>query len=264
MYAEKKSNGNASKFRQYDIDITYEFSKRAYKELGDFIKAIVLFGSMARNSKSKNSDIDILLIIDDATYQITSEVSNAYRSALERIIAEVSTKIHATTLKISSLWDYLIKGDPVATNILRDGLAVLDSGFFEPLQILLFSGRMRPSLESIYSYLERAPIALRNVNGRYFQALNDLYWSTVDSTHAALMKLGYIPPTPNKIPEVLEEASKRRQIPTKHAEFAKRVIGLYEEAKRGLKNKISGAEIDDLKTDAEDFILAMTDIVEGK
>lgn len=264
MYAEKKSNGNASKFRQYDIDITYEFSKRVYKELGDFIKAIVLFGSTARNTRSKNSDIDILMVIDDATYQITPDVSNAYKAALESIIVQVSTKIHATTLKVSSLWDYLIKGDPVATNILRDGFAVLDSGFFEPLQILLFSGRMRPSLEAIYSYLERAPISLRNVNGRYFQALNDLYWSTVDASHAALMKLGFIPPTPTKIPDVLEEASKRGLIAAKHIDFAKRVIAIYEDSKRGLKNKISGAEIDDLKTDAEDFILAMTDIVEGK
>src|SRR4051812_25511898 len=55
------------------------FSKLLNKEFGDFLKAVVLFGSCAKNETTKQSDIDVLIIVDDVGRIITPEVTEAYR-----------------------------------------------------------------------------------------------------------------------------------------------------------------------------------------
>ena len=65
---------------------------------------------------------------------------------------ESSEKLHITTLKFTSFWEYIRAGDPVGVNILREGMALIDSGFFEPMQQLLIQGKMRPSPEAVWVY----------------------------------------------------------------------------------------------------------------
>ena len=58
---------------------------------------------------------------------------------------------------------------------------------------------LKRSLRSLY--FGRAPITLRNSKWHLNQATIDLYWAVIDATHAALMKLGEIPPSPEHIPD---------------------------------------------------------------
>ncbi len=186
------------KYNRNDIDIAYKFAKEVHKEFGHFLKAIVLFGSSVKPEGSQEGDIDILLVIDDVTYSMTGEVVETYRIIVENIILKVSKRIHITTLKFTSFWDYIRMGDPVGLNILRDGVALIDTGFFTPLQFLLFEGRVRPSSESMMSYMARAPQALQNSRWHLVQATLDLYWAVIDAAQAAIMKSGRLPPTPAK------------------------------------------------------------------
>lgn len=264
MKTKKRESGSSAKYRQRDVDIVYEFSKKAYKEFGDFIKSIVIFGSRARKSANKKSDLDILIIVDDATYKITPEITNSYKHIMNEIINQVSDNIHATTLKITSVWEYLLKSDPVIINILREGLAILDSGVFEPLQMLLYSGKIRPSQESIYSFIERAPTALRNSKTRVFQSIVDIYWATIDAGHAALMSLGYVPPVPSKVPDTIKKAIHTKEFSEEDYQFVERVVSLYEKLKANELKSFSGAELDSLAEDAEAFIDRMADIVDKK
>jgi len=89
-------------------------------------------------------------------------------------------------MTLSSFWEYVRAGDPVVINILRDGLALVDSGFFDPLQALLFRGRIRPSQEAINNYYARAPTTLNNSMWHVLQATVDLYWA-VRSTNGTLI-----------------------------------------------------------------------------
>jgi len=203
---EKKPQVNIDKYGREEFDIAYKFSKLAYKEFGSFVKAIVLFGSTIRNQvPNTKGDIDILILVDDLTLTITPEVAETYRIILQKLVRDVSLRLHITTLKLTSFWEFVRAGDPVAVNMLRDGTSLLDTGFFDPLQILLKQGRIRPTLESIWSYFIRAPATITNSKWHVLQATLDLYWAVIDAAHAALMKMGEVPPTPQHVADMIND-----------------------------------------------------------
>ena len=201
---KKTPNPNVQYYVDKDIDIAYEFSKKAYKEFGSFVKSIVLFGATARKNK-EHADIDILIVVDDINIYISDEIVQAYRIIVEKMVVDTSPKLHITTLKLTNFWEYARIGDPLAINLLRDGVALLDTGFFEPLQALLLRGKIRPTQESIWAYYARAPMTLNTSRWHITQATLDLYWAVIDAAHATLMVYGEIPPSPEHVADLLEE-----------------------------------------------------------
>jgi len=202
-FSLKKQKVGVASYKKEDFDIAYEFSKKIYEEMKDLVKATVLFGSSARKTSSQG-DIDVLVIIDDLTVRLTPELTEAYTLITEKIIAETSNMLHITTLKLTAFWEYIRSGDPVIINMLRDGIALLDTGFFEPIQVLLKQGRIRPTHESVWAYFAKAPSTLYNSKWHLLQATIDLYWAVIDAAHAALMKLGEIPPTPEHVADMMQ------------------------------------------------------------
>lgn len=263
---EKKEQVNTRKYIKEDVDIAYSFSKKAYLEFGTFLKAIVLFGSSAKNDErsDKESDIDILLIVDDVTIYLTPEVTETYKIVLERMISEISDRIHITTLRFTSFWDSIRTGDPVSINILREGMPIIDSGFFEPMQRLLQQGRIRPTPESIWTYFSRAPATLYNSKWHIMQATVDLYWATIDAAHAALMKLGEMPPSPDHIADLIQVRMVNENIvDKKYAKHMKEFYDVYKGISHKRIKEISGQEYDRLFNQAEDFIKTMQKIIEN-
>ncbi|MBI2672247.1 hypothetical protein HYX16_04905 [Candidatus Woesearchaeota archaeon] len=152
---EKREKKNVEKYYYKDIDIARKFASLMYKEFGTLIRGLVLFGSTIRNPSSPKKDIDILIILDDVRIKFSRELVETYRIITEKIVASVDPgRLHIQSMKFTSFWEYVRAGDPVAVNILRSGVALIDTGFFDPLQILLDQGRIRPSEESIYTYFK--------------------------------------------------------------------------------------------------------------
>lgn len=264
---ERKKHTNIRQYRKEDIDIVYEFSKNIKKELGGMLKAIVLFGSTARKMQTheKANDIDILLVLDDVTVSLTPELTHTYRIIVEKTILKISRRIHVTTLRFTSFWEYMRAGDPVAINILRDGVPILDSGFFEPLQILLYQGRIRPSAESVQNYLAMAPQTLQNSKGHILQATVDLYWAVIDAAHAALMSINETPPSPAHAADMLEEKLvKKGLIHKKYAGVMRNFYQLGKGISHGQILDVSGDQYDMYYKEAYDFVAAMKRFIEGK
>ena len=203
---KRASGPKHSKYTRSEIDIAYEFSKQAWHEFDKFLRSIVLFGSSVRAGKhNPKSDIDILLIVDDVSFIMTPEVVETYKLITEKIILKTSKRLHITTLKFTSFYEYIRIGDPIGINILRDGVALIDTGFFSPLQILLAQGRIRPTKEAIVSYYSRVPQTLHNSKWHIMQGVLDLYWAGIDASHAALMKMGVMPENPSRISKLIDE-----------------------------------------------------------
>jgi len=269
---QKKRSINLEKYKKEELDIAFEFSKRVYNEFKGFIKAIVLFGSLSRklqNTREEQSedksDIDILIIVDDLTIELTPEVVETYRIIMERLIVETSQRLHVTSLKFTHFWDYVRAGDPIAINILSDGVAILDTGFFEPLQALLFQGRIRPSEEAIWAYYARAPRTIELSKNRLLQATLDLYWAVIDSAHAALMREDAVPPTPKHVAEMLDEVLvKNKLLEKRYVDIMKKFYDLSKKIiYRDIKS-ISGKEFDSYYKEAKDFVDRMHKIVTSK
>ncbi len=265
FHIQKIDNPNIEKYTKDDIDLAYEFSKKLYDEFGTFLKAIILFGSVARQNKHPQGDIDLLIIIDDVTMELSADIVQTYRIIIEKLIGETSIRLHVTSLKFSTFWEYVRAGDPIGINVIRDGVALLDTGFFDPVHALLVKGRIRPSPESIWTYYTRAPKTLHNSKWHVLQAALDLYWAAIDSAHAALMKIGEIPPSPDHVADLLDEKLlKKGIIEKKHSDTLRNLYALQKKIIYRETKEISGKDYDLLLKDATEFVAKMEKIIIGK
>jgi predicted nucleotidyltransferase len=205
---EKRKRNIDIHYPKDEFDIARDFATRVYKEYGGFIKSLVIFGSVTKKERlAKEADIDVLIIIDDVSVNLTRDMVETYRIITEKILVNMKDgeRLHIQSMRLSSFWEYVRAGDPVAINILRYGMALIDTGVFDPLQSLLDNGRIRPTRESIYNYFTMAPASVSRSREHILSAMVDLYWASVDAAHAALMCLGEIPPSPDHIADMLDE-----------------------------------------------------------
>jgi len=156
-------------------------------------------------------------------------------------------------------------GDPIAINILRDGVAILDTGFFSPLQLLLYQGRIRPSPEAIQNYLSLAPQTLQNSKSHILSATLDLYWAVIDSAHAALMSINEIPPSPAHVADMLDEKLiKTGLLHKRHAYTMRQFYSLGKSIMHGELLQISGDQYDVYYQEAYNFVMEMKKFIEQK
>ncbi|MFH1174931.1 MAG: nucleotidyltransferase domain-containing protein [archaeon] len=251
----------SNSFSENDIHIATSFAKEIKKEMHQLIKEVILFGSTARR-KEHHGDIDVLVIIDDVSLNFTEELVQTYRIILYKIVSKISKHLHVTSMKLTSFWEYVRAGDPVAINILRDGVALIDVGFFDPLKLLLLQGRIRPSKEAIFSYYSRAPITLTNSKWHILQATLDLYWAVIDSAHAALMTIGEVPASPAHVHDLLNEKLVRAGLLQKKYAFVMK--NFYDLSKAITHNEItdiSGEQYEHYLAEAKDFVSRMEEFV---
>ena len=127
---QRKENENIHRYPTQDLKIAQRFAQELKNELGDFMISAVAFGSSVRRETTAESDIDVLIISDDASFVINEPLVEGYRIIVEKLIGKISTKLHVTSMTFTSFWEYAKAGDPVVVNILRDGVALIDIGFF--------------------------------------------------------------------------------------------------------------------------------------
>ena len=124
-----------------DHDLARNFANKLKTELDILLKEVIFFGSAKRSmdviTELTAHDIDVLVIVDDLKKVFSNEVIEAYRIITEQTARSVSTRLHINTIKLSQFWEYISNGDPIALNILREGMPLLDQGLVEPLQELL-------------------------------------------------------------------------------------------------------------------------------
>jgi uncharacterized protein (UPF0332 family) len=196
---------------------------------------------------------------------LSPEVVQTYRVITEQIASKISKRLHITTIKLTSFWDYVRNADPIAINMLRDGLPLYDAGFFEPMQQLLFQGRIRPTREAVWSYFARAPTTLRSSEWHLLQATIDLYWAAIDAAHAALMKLGDVPPTPAHVADMIDNRMvKTGVVNSRYVKIMKNLYALNKKIIHRELQAISGKEYDELRKQAQEFVKVMQKIVEEK
>lgn len=246
-------------------EIAEDFAAKAYKKFDKIVKSIILFGSQTKNTSTSTSDIDIIIIIDDASIQFDSELISWYREELGKLIASNPYKkeLHINTVKLTTWWQDLIRGDPVVINILRYGEAIIDfGGFFDPLKVLLQQGKIQSTPESIYTALQRAPAHLIRSSAAKLGTIEGLYWAMVDSAHAALMSARQSPPSPEHIPIMLKEIFvDNKALDMNYVIWYRDLYLLHRKIVHGDIRDIRGQEIDDWQKRADQFVGVMAELV---
>lgn len=246
-------------------DIAMDFAVKTYKKFDKIIKSIVLFGSQVKQTQVAGSDIDIIIVIDDVTIKWDQELIAWYREELDKILRSnpYQQNLHINTVKLSTWWDDLIKGDSVIINILRHGEAMIDlAGFFNPLKYLLVNGKIKPSPESIYNSLQRAPMHIARSKASELNAIEGLYWSMVDSAHAALIAANVLPPSPEHIPmELKRYFVDSGKLKMKYVMWYRDLLVLHKKIDHKEIHDLKGIEIDAWQQKAEEFLNVMTNLV---
>jgi predicted nucleotidyltransferase/uncharacterized protein (UPF0332 family) len=244
-----------SKYPKSDIETARKLAKKIYKEMGDFVVGMALFGSAARGEHKKH-DIDVLMILDDVHIQINRELIETYRIILAKAVASVDPKrLHVQTISWTAFWEYVRAGDPVAINILRDSISLIDTGFFDVLQTLLFQGRIRPSEESIQTYFSMASNSLASSDAHIRAAVIDLYWTTINAAHAALMTIGEIPPSPAHVADMIQKKLvDTGRVPARTATLMRHMYLLSKRVMHGEAKKLTGEDYDRYKKHVKIFL----------
>lgn len=260
----QKEHLNINKYTDEEHKLGRKLSDALTKELGNLLTSVALFGSSARGEKTEHEkDIDVLLIVNDVSTILTPEVSETFRIIVEKTASKISRRFHINTLKLSNFWDYMRTGDPIGINMLRDGVPLFDRGVFEPAQQLLFQGRIRPTKESVWIYWARAPNTIQNAQWHLLQAVVDLYWAAIDASHAALMRIGEIPPTPSHVADMLaEKFVKTNMLHKKYVETMRDLHKIAKMVAHRELTEIKGDAFDRYLKDTEEFVKAMKKIIE--
>jgi len=251
---KKIINNNQKNYHIENLKITREFSKKLLKETDELVRSIVIFGSNNNNTLKKNSDIDIMVVLDNVSVFVSDELREAYRIITSKLINETSDKIHLMSVNLTDLWDMARKGDPIFINILRHGVAIFDRDLIEPMQYLLEIGKIRPTKEAINNYMARSETLFDEVDKKIQEGIFDLYYSLSDMIHSTLMIHKITPPSPKDMPKIFEDEFKDNK---KISSFSKDFENLYKlvkEIEYGTKSKIKGVEFDKIKSKVENII----------
>ncbi len=247
-------------------EIAMDFAAKVYKKYDKMIKSIVMFGSSAKKTANPDSDIDVVIIIDDVSIKWDEELIGWYRGELGKLIQKnpYMKSLHINTVKLSTWWADLIKGDPTVINVIRYGDPLIDfGGFFSPLKILLKQGQIKSTPEAIYTLLQRAPTHMLRTKTAILSAVDGLYWAMVDSAHAALIAAGETPPSPEDIAEYLKLTFVDRKMLKMN--YVEDYINIHYTAKEiiyGHRTEVYGKEIDEWIVKTDDFLKTMAELID--
>jgi len=246
-------------------DIALDFAEKVYKRFDKIIKSIILFGSQVKNKGVSGSDIDIVIIIDDATLRFDQKLIMWYREELAKLVQQNPYKkdLHINTIRLTTWWDDLIKGDSVVLNILRYGEELIDAGgFFNPLKILLQEGKIKSTPEAMYNLLNRVPEHIMRSKVSEMSSIEGCYWAMVDSAQALLMAIKIFPPSPENIAGLLKENFVDKKLMKES--FVDDFISVYDLHKKiihGEVKDIDGRIVDEYQEKSEEFFKVCLNLI---
>lgn len=226
-----------------------QFKDKILEMFKGYIKAVVVWGSITRGDYTGKSDIDIYIIFDDTKMPLKKfdEIRSKIDNDIYSVAGSIDPRLHPQP--ILALTEF-IKGirytHPLFFNIIREGYAIHDTGFFIPMRKLLEWGEFPVTPEAAHMRIDSVPKRVERVkNVKLYMIAEDMYYAMLDAAQAVLMYVGVGPPVPklaaSEIRKHLVEAGlleeEYAQMLDDVCEFRKRVE--HKEIK-----EISGAEVD--------------------
>jgi uncharacterized protein (UPF0332 family)/predicted nucleotidyltransferase len=235
------------------------------KKFEKYIVAYVLAGSLVRGTATKESDIDVFIVIDDTDVKkmTRAELKDKLRAIIINMgldagdITGIKNKINIQTYILTDFWDALREANPVMFTFLRDGVPFFDRGIFMPWKQLLKMGKIKPSPEAIDMYmssgeqgLERTRFKLKDI------ATEDFFWTLSTPAQAALMLYGIPPPAPKELADVLREVfvKKEKLLEDEYVKIWEHAFQIRKDIEHGVMKEVSGKEIDKLIEDSDKFL----------
>ncbi len=242
-------------------DAAFRFAKEIFDKYPKIMKTIVLFGSYSKGKETEQSDVDIMLILDDVLNSLDQGLQGAIFADVDKLVLrEKEIKLHINSVTLTAFWRGVLAADPVSINVLKYGVPLIDTGYFEPLQALLNMGEIKPTEESIYAALTRGELYSNSARLRLAGVITDVYWSVVNAAQAAIMRDGDVPPSPETIGDMLRNLERKKLIDNTYLEIFGEINKLGRDVLHGEKVPITGEKAEEIMLEGLKFNKKMSEI----
>lgn len=235
------------------------------KKFEKYIVTYVLAGSIVRGQATKDSDIDVFIVIDDTDVKkmTRAELRDKLRSIIIGMggeageITGIRNKINIQIYILTDFWDMMRESNPVCFTFLRDGVPFYDRGIFMPWKQLLKMGKIKPSAEAIDMFmssgeqtLDRTKLKMRDIG------TEDFFWALCSPSQAALMLYGVPPPAPKELATVLRDIFVKKDglLEEEYVKIWENIFQTRKDIEHGVKKDMSGKELDKLLADSEKYL----------
>jgi len=212
------------------------YFKEILARYGKIIKAMWIYGSVVRGESKATSDIDLMIILDDAVMDIELNTILEIRQFAYELGEEFkSLNIHPQRpLTSTDFLDVLVSGEPWIITSLKDAVSIYDpSNFLETVRKLIerepdkISGTEVLLSRAEYSLFNARKIIVENITTNLFNVL-------VNSSKMVLSQIDLVPPSISTIDEVLRENFRNEKlIRHQDIEFLKELNEIQKKVKRG-------------------------------
>ncbi len=262
--------------KEQRMELVKNYAKKVLDKYGQYIKAIVMMGSVTRDEFKPKSDIDIFAVVDDTTFNLTSEMLDKIDADLLKIADEIpeswisvktqdgkEEKINLLSVQpvytLTEFWDYARVAHPIIYNFIKEGVPIYDTGFFAPIKRLLEMGKIPATREAIESYMEGAPKKLQRAKTvKLLMLAEDCYYAILNSSQAVLMFMGLAPPVPSKVyDEVVLHLVKPGILEQQYADWLRDIIDIRKKIEHKELMDVSGVVIDEWIEKSDKFVEKM-------
>jgi len=259
--AKKKAIGK--KLRKFSFETrlksSNQFKDRVLGLFKGYIKSIVVWGSIVRGDYTGKSDVDIYTIFDDTKMPLKKfeEIRPKIDRDIYKIAREIDPRLHPQpVLALTEFWDGIRKIHPLFYNIVREGYAIHDTGFFIPMRKLLEWGKFPATPEAAFLRFDSVPKRIIRVKGiKTMMIAEDLYMAMTDASQALLMFVGVGPPPPKVIAKKLREHFvKPKLLDEKYAQMMHDILTFRKKVEHKEIKDVSGKDLDEWIAKTEDFI----------
>jgi uncharacterized protein (UPF0332 family)/predicted nucleotidyltransferase len=246
------------------IKISEIHKQMVLKKFEKYIVCYVLAGSLVQGKATKDSDIDVFLVIDDTDVKKMTriELKDKLRAIIIGMgleageITGIKNKINIQVYILTDFWDNIKEANPIIFTFLRDGIPFYDRGIFMPWKQLLKMGKVKPSPEAIDIFMQSGDQMIKAVQFKLKAiGMEDTFYAILTPSQAALMLYGVPPPTPKETPAIMREVFvKNKLLEEEYVDILEKNIKVRKDLEHGTTKEFTGKEVDELLSNAEKYL----------
>ncbi len=228
-----------------------------------YVATYAVGGSLVRGTADKDSDVDTFVVIDDTDVKKMPRVQllerlrgYIYEYIREAtVLAGVKNPLNVQVYLLTDFWQSVKDAHPVIFTFIRDGVPMYDRGTFLPWKLLLKMGKIKPSPEAVDNFMKYGEQNESLVKRRLIDAMIDIYYGVITPMQALMMLAGHAPPVPKTMVEEVKKEflEKEKIISMKELKILEKVVKLFKDYEHGKLQSISGAEVDSLLKEANEY-----------
>ena len=237
-----------------------------------YVTSYIICGSMVRGEAKKTSDVDVFIVIDDTDVKRMPrlELKEKLRGIIYSYIMEagelagVKNLLNVQVYILTEFWESVKDAHPVMLTMIRDGVPLYDRGTFMPWKLLLKMGKIKPSPEAIDMFMSMGDKLSESVKRKLMDiVMGDLYWGVLTPSQALLMLYGVPPPNTKETFKEMKKifVDKEKMLEKKYINILEEItIKYYKGYEHGKVKEVSGAEVDRLLKDSEEYMKRLKEL----